>query len=41
MSRSRLWRLLEEADLKPHRSVDWLNSHDPDCAAKAHDLCQL
>jgi len=41
MSRSSLWRLLEEADLKPHRSVSWLNSHDPDFEAKAHDICQL
>ncbi len=41
MSRSSLWRLLEEADLKPHRSVYWLNSHDPDFDAKAHDICQL
>ena len=41
MRRSSIWRLLEEADLKPHRSVSWLNSHDPDCEAKAHDLCQL
>ena len=41
MSRSSIWRLLEEADLKPPRSVSWLNSHDPDFEAKAHDLCQL
>ena len=41
MSRSRIWRILEEADLKPHRSVYWLNSHDPDFEAKAHDICQL
>src|SRR5437870_5516298 len=27
-SRSSLWRLLEEADLKPHRSVYWLHRHD-------------
>src|SRR6266571_2376722 len=33
MSRSSLWRILEEADLKPHRSVYWLNSHDPDFEA--------
>ena len=33
MSRSNIWRLLEEADLKPHRSVYWLNSHDPDFKA--------
>jgi DDE superfamily endonuclease len=41
MSRSSLWRLLEEADLKPPRSVYWLNSHAPDCEAKAHTICQL
>ncbi len=41
MSRSSLWRILEEADLKPHRSVYWLNSHDPDFEAKAHAICQL
>jgi hypothetical protein len=41
MSRSSLWRILEEADRKPHRSVSWLNSHDPDCEAKAHDICAL
>jgi hypothetical protein len=41
LSRSSLWRILAEADLKPHRSVYGLNSHDPDCAAKADDLCQL
>jgi hypothetical protein len=38
MSRSSLWRLLEEADLTPHRSVYWLNSHDPDFEAKARDI---
>ena len=41
MSRSTLWRILDEADLKPHRSVYWLNSHDPDFEAKARDICQL
>jgi hypothetical protein len=41
LSRSSIWRILEEADLKPHRSVYWLNSHDPDFEAKAHDICQL
>ncbi len=41
MSRSSIWRILEEADLKPHRSVYWLNSHDPDFEAKAHDICSL
>jgi DDE superfamily endonuclease len=41
MSRSSIWRMLDEADLKPHRSVYWLNSHDPDFEAKAHDICGL
>jgi len=41
MSRSSLWRILEDAALKPHRSVYWLKSHDPDFTTKAHDLCQL
>src|SRR3989454_12065260 len=41
MSRSSIWRILEEADLKPHRSVYWLNSHDPDFEAKARDIWQL
>jgi hypothetical protein len=41
MSRSSIWRILDEADLKPHRSVYWLNSHDPDFEAKAHHICSL
>ncbi len=41
ISRSSIWRILEEADLKPHRSVYWLNSHAPDFAAKAQALCPL
>jgi hypothetical protein len=41
LSRSSIWRILEEADLKPHRSVYWLNSHDPDFESKAHDICSL
>src|SRR5918999_6366173 len=41
MSRSSIWRILDEADLKPHRSVYWLNSHDPDFETKAHDICAL
>src|SRR5439155_6993586 len=39
MSRSSLWRILDEADLKPHRRVYWLNSHDPAFAPKAHAIC--
>src|ERR1700677_4374863 len=41
MSRSTVWRVLNEADLKPHRSVYWLNGHDPDFDAKARNICQL
>src|SRR5262245_34546563 len=41
MSRSSIWRILEEADLKPHRSVYWLNSHDPDFESKAQAICHL
>jgi DDE superfamily endonuclease len=41
MSRSTLWRMLEEADLKPHRSVYWLNSHDPAFDTKARHICDL
>ncbi len=41
MSRSSIWRILDEADLKPHRSVYWLNSHDADFETKAHDICSL
>ena len=36
-----IWRLLDDADLKPHRSVYGLNSHDPDFEPKAHDICAL
>jgi hypothetical protein len=34
MSRASSWRILDEADLKPHRSVYWLNSHAPDFEPK-------
>ena len=34
MSRATIWRILDEADLKPHKSVYWLNSHDPDFRPK-------
>jgi hypothetical protein len=39
MSRSSLWRLLDEADLTPHRSVYGLNSPDPAFEPKAHAIC--
>lgn len=41
ISRSTIARILTEADLKPHKSVYWLNSHDPDFSFKAQDICQL
>src|SRR5262249_25832945 len=41
MSRSTIQRVLAEADLKPHRSTYWLNSHDKDFTAKAREVCQL
>jgi hypothetical protein len=41
ISRATVWRILDAADLKPHRSVYWLNSHDPDFEAKAKEVCQL
>jgi hypothetical protein len=41
MSRATIWRILDEADLKPHKSVYWLNSHDPDFDAKARAICRL
>jgi hypothetical protein len=41
MNRSTIGRILSEADLKPHRSKYWLNSHDPDFDAKAKEICQL
>jgi hypothetical protein len=41
MSRATIWRVLDQADLKPHKSVYWLNSHDPDFDAKAQAICRL
>jgi hypothetical protein len=41
ISRSSLWRILQDVDLKPHKSAYWLNSHDEDFDAKAHTICQL
>ena len=41
LSRATIWRILDDADLKPHKSVYWLNSHDPDFDAKAKDVCRL
>jgi len=41
MSRATIQRVLAEVDLKPHRSVYWLNNHDPDFDAKAAEICRL
>jgi transposase len=41
LSRSSVWRILQEVDLKPHKSEDWLNSHDEDFDAKARHICHL
>jgi hypothetical protein len=41
MSRSTIQRILAEADLKPHKSAYWLNSHGPDFQARAREVCQL
>jgi transposase len=41
ISRSSVWRILHEVDLKPHKSEYWLNSHDEDFDAKAQTICQL
>jgi transposase len=41
MSRSTIQRILTEADLKPHKSAYWLNSHDKDFEAKAKEICRL
>jgi DDE superfamily endonuclease len=34
-------RILAQADLKPHKSVYWLNSHDPNFEAIAKEVCGL
>jgi len=41
ISRSSVWRILHDIDLKPHKSEDWRNSHDAHFDAKAHAICQL
>lgn len=41
ISRSTIWRILQEVDLKPHQSAYWLNSHDKGFESKAHAICQL
>jgi transposase len=41
ISRSSIWRILQDVDLKPHTSEYWLNSHDEHFDAKAQTICQL
>src|SRR6266436_4302607 len=41
ISRSSIWRILQDIDLKPHKSAYWLKSHDEHFDAKAHTMCQL
>lgn len=41
MSRSTIWRMLEDADLKPHRRVYGLTRHAPDCDTQARDIWHL
>ena len=41
MTRSTIWRVLNEVDLKPHHSVYWLNSHDPHFQKIAEQICRL
>jgi transposase len=41
MSRSTIFRVLNEAAIKPHKSRYWLNSHDPDFEAKTLEIAHL
>ena len=41
ISRSSLWRILQEVALKPHKREYWLTSHDADFEAKARHICHL
>jgi transposase len=38
---STIWRLLDQAAIKPHRWHYWLHSPDPDFYAKMHDIVEL
>ena len=38
---SSIWRILQDVDLKPHKSEYWLNSHDEGFDGKAQIICQL
>jgi len=41
ISRSQIWRILDDLDLKPHRVRSWLTSQDPEFWKKAADVCGL
>src|SRR6202040_14575 len=41
LSRSSVWRILQDVDRKPHKRAYWLHSHDDDFEAKDHHLCAL
>lgn len=41
IGQSTIWRLLDQAAIKPHRWHYWLNSPDPDFYPKMHDIVQL
>src|SRR5438445_1422854 len=41
ISRSSIWRILQDIDLKPHKSEYWLNSHDENFDTKAQTICHL
>jgi len=41
ISRSSVWRILHDVDLKPPKSAYWLNSPDEDCETKARHICHL
>jgi transposase len=40
MSRSTLWRVLGDGQLRPHKSRYWLHSDDPDFEGKVLDICR-
>jgi hypothetical protein len=41
LSKSTIWRILEQSEIKPHRHKMWLHSLDPDFKAKVTEICQL
>ena len=41
ISSATIWRLLDQAAIKPHHWHYWLNSHDPDFEAKMQDIVGL